>query len=49
MARADVEDLSTPRCDLLQRLDELERRAAGLNVPDLYREVLLRCQEASVA
>jgi len=44
LARADVENLSTPRCDLLQRLDELERRAAGLNIPDLYCEVLLRCQ-----
>ncbi len=49
LARADVEDLSAPRSDLLHRLDELERRAAGLNIPDLYREVLLRCQEASVA
>jgi len=25
-------------------LDELERRAADLNIPDLYRQVLLRCQ-----
>jgi hypothetical protein len=44
LARADVENLSTPRSDLLHRLDELERRAADLNIPDLYREVLLRCQ-----
>jgi hypothetical protein len=44
LARADVENLSAPRRNLLQRLDELERRAADLNVPDLYRQVLLRCQ-----
>jgi hypothetical protein len=44
LARADVENLSAPRCDLLHRLEELERRAAGLNIPDLYRQVLLQCQ-----
>jgi hypothetical protein len=44
LARADVENLSAPRRDLLQRLVELERRAADLNIPDLYRQVLLRCQ-----
>jgi len=44
LARADVENLSAPRCDLLHRLDELERRAAALRIPDLYRQVLLRCQ-----
>jgi hypothetical protein len=44
LARADVENLSAPRSDLLHRLEELERRAAGLNIPDLYRQVLLRCQ-----
>jgi hypothetical protein len=44
LARADVEDLSAPRSDLLHRLDELERRAADLNIPDLYRQVLLRCR-----
>ena len=44
LARADVENLSAPRCDLLHRLDELERRATDLNIPDLYRQVLLRCQ-----
>jgi hypothetical protein len=44
LARADVEGLSAPRCDLLHRLDELERRAADLNIPDLYGQVLLRCQ-----
>ena len=43
LARADVEDLSAPRSDLLHRLDELERRAADLNIPDLYHQVLLRC------
>jgi hypothetical protein len=42
LVRADVENLSAPRCDLLHRLDELERRAADLNIPDLYRQVLLR-------
>jgi len=44
LARADVENLSAPRCDLLHRLDELERRAAALNIPDLYSQVLLRCR-----
>lgn len=44
LARADVENLSAPRRDLLHRLDELERRAAALNIPDLYSQVLLRCQ-----
>jgi len=44
LARADVENLSAPRRNLLKRLDELERRAADLNIPDLYRQVLLRCQ-----
>jgi hypothetical protein len=44
LARADVENLSAPRCDLLHRLDELERRAADLHIPDLYGQVLLRCQ-----
>jgi hypothetical protein len=44
LARADVENLSAPRRDLLHRLDELESRAADLNIPDLYRQVLLRCQ-----
>jgi hypothetical protein len=44
LARADVDNLSAPRCDLLRRLDELERRAADLNIPDLYRQVLLQCQ-----
>ena len=44
LARADVENLSAPRSDLLHRLEELEHRAAGLNIPDLYRQVLLRCQ-----
>jgi hypothetical protein len=43
LARADVENLSALRCDLLHRLDELERCAADLNIPDLYRQVLLRC------
>jgi hypothetical protein len=43
LARADVENLSAPRCDLLEKLDELERRAADLNIPDLYHQVLLRC------
>jgi hypothetical protein len=43
LARADVENLSAPRSDLLRRLDELERRAADLKIPDLYRQVLLRC------
>jgi hypothetical protein len=44
LARADVENLSAPRRDLLHRLDELESRAADLHIPDLYRQVLLRCQ-----
>jgi hypothetical protein len=44
LARADVENLSAPRCELLHRLDELERRAAALNIPDLYSQVLLRCR-----
>jgi hypothetical protein len=44
LARADVENLSAPRCDLLHRLDELERCAAALNIPDLYSQVLLRCR-----
>ena len=44
LARADVENLSVPRRDLLQRLDELERRAADLNIPDLYRQVSIRCR-----
>jgi len=44
LARADVENLSAPRRNLLHGLDELERRAADLNIPDLYRQVLLRCQ-----
>ena len=48
LARADVENLSAPRCDLLHRLDELERCAAALNIPDLYRQVLLLCQQTSV-
>ena len=48
LARADVENLSAPRCDLLDRLYELERRAADLNIPDLYRQVLLLCQQTSV-
>jgi hypothetical protein len=48
LARADVENLSAPRRNLLQRLDELERRAADLNIPDLYRQVLLLCQQTSV-
>jgi len=44
LARADVENLSAPRCDLLHRLEELERRAADLDISDLYRQVLLQCQ-----
>ena len=44
LARADVENLSAPRCDLLHRLDELERRAADLKISDLYSQVLLQCQ-----
>jgi hypothetical protein len=44
LARADVENLSAPRRNLLRGLDELERRAADLNIPDLYGQVLLRCQ-----
>ena len=44
LARADVENLSAPRGHLLHRLDELERRAADLNIPDLYRQVLIRCR-----
>jgi hypothetical protein len=44
LARADVENLSAPRGELLNRLYELECRAADLNIPDLYRQVLLQCQ-----
>lgn len=39
MARCDVEGLSSTRRTILQALHELEERAAGLNTPDLYREV----------
>ena len=44
LARADVENLSAQRRDLLHRLDELERRAADLNIPDLYGQVLIQCR-----
>ena len=44
LARADVESLSASRGHLLHRQDELERRAADLNIPDLYRQVLIRCR-----
>ena len=47
LARADVEDLSVPRSDLLRKLDELERRAVALNIPDLYRQVSMHCESTS--
>jgi len=40
LARCDVEDLSSGRRTALLGLRQLEERAAQLQAPDLYREVL---------
>jgi len=40
IARCDVEDVEAHRRIALERLRDLELRAAELRIPDLYREVV---------
>jgi len=40
IARCDVEDVQAHRSTALERLRELEVRAAEMKIPDLYREVM---------
>jgi hypothetical protein len=40
IARCDVENVRSHRDTALGQLRDLESRAAVLNIPDLYREVL---------
>jgi hypothetical protein len=40
MARCDVENVHGHRTTVLERLCELELRAAAVRIPDLYREVV---------
>lgn len=47
IARQDVESLSEQRPGILRRLHELEQRACGLGVDDLYREVLRSAEVAT--
>ena len=40
IARSDVEDVQAHRSTALERLRDLELRAAEMRIPDLYREVV---------
>ena len=40
LAVCDVEEVSGHRESILERLNELERKAAGLGIPDVYAEVV---------
>ena len=40
IARCDVEDVQAHRSAALERLRDLELRAAEMRIPDLYREIV---------